>query len=117
MIKYENLKSENVENPEKVIEDFSLLLYGNTSGSIQIDEMIEKAIKHRKVKLEEPKYILYTWVTIDDIYKKYYKACGSVLTTKKSSAWVYTESELKRCEAYKELYEFEKIEDGEFDND
>lgn len=117
MIKYENLKSKNVKNPEKVIEDFSLLLYGNTSGSIPIDEMIENAIKCGKVKMKEPKYVFYTWLTIDCVEKKYYKACGHDLTTKKSCALVYTKSELKCFEDYKNLYEVEEIEDGELDND
>lgn len=117
MIKYENLKSKNVKNPEKVIEDFSLLLYGNTSGSIPIDEMIEKAIKCGKVKMKEPKYVFYTWLTIDNVEKKYYKGCGDNLTTEKYMAFVYSKLELEFNEVFCKRYKLEEIEEGEFDND
>lgn len=117
MVKYENLKSEKIKNPKRVIEMFSLLLYGNEAGSVQMDELLEMAMKSGFIEEKEPKYVFYTWLTIDGVEKKYYKACGPDLTTKKSKAWVYTKSELKRYEAYKKLYDLEEIEDGEFDND
>lgn len=117
MYKYDNLKSENIENAGEVIKAFSQLLYGNTAGSKQIDELLKTAMDIGRIEEKEVKYVFYTWLTIDGVDKKYYKACGPDLTTKKSNAWVYTKSELKLYEAYKKLYNLEEIEDGEFDND
>lgn len=113
MIKYDNLKSENVENAGEVIRAFSLLLYGNTAGSMDLDRLIAKAMDNRQIKEKETKYVFYTWLTIDGFDKKYYKACGSDLTTKKSSAWTYTKSGLDFYESYRKQYEVEEVEGGE----
>lgn len=113
MIKYNNLKSEDVENPEKVIEEFSRLLYGNEAGSVEIDELLKKAIKIGFIEIKEKRFVFYTWLTIDGLEKKYYKASGNDLTTKKSCAWTYKESELCLYQVYKKQYELEEVEEGE----
>lgn len=114
MIKYENLKSENVKNAGEVIRTFSLLLYGNTAGSAQIDELLAKAIEEGQVQKKESQYVFYTYLTIDGFEKKYYKACGTDLTTNKAKAWVYTKADLDFYEAHKKQYEVEEIEKEEF---
>lgn len=113
MIKYNNLKSENVENPEKVIKDFSRLVYGNDAGSVEIDGIIERAMKRGLVESKEKKFVFYTYLTIDGFEKKYYKACGTDLTTNKAKAWFYTKADLDFYEAYKKQYEVEEIEEEE----
>nr|DAV26847.1 MAG TPA: hypothetical protein [Caudoviricetes sp.] len=113
MIKYSNLKSEEVENPEKVIKEFSKLLYGNEAGSAQIDKLLEIAMKNGLIEEKEKIFVFYTWLTIDGFEKKYYKACGNDLTTKLSGAWVYKESELGLYEAYSKKFELEELEKGE----
>ena len=115
MVKYDNLKSEHVEDAEKVIRDFSRLLYGNSGGSMQIDELLNQALKNGKIKEKEQKYVFYTWLTIDGFEKKYYKACGTDLTTEKSSAWIYTKDDLEFYTKYKEQYEIEPLEGEEND--
>ena len=117
MIKYNNLMSENVKNPEKVIKEFSKLLYGNDACSIPIDELLETAIKRGLIEEKEKEFVFYTWLTIDGFKKKYYKACGNDLTTKKSGAWTYVKSELELYEAYMKQYELEELEEGEDEND
>ena len=117
MVKYCDLKSEEVENPEKVIKEFSKLLYGNEAGSAQIDKLLETAIKNGFIEIKEKKYVFYTWLTIDGFEKKYYKACGDDLTTKKSSAWIYSKSDFELYKAYSERYGLEELEEGEYEND
>lgn len=114
MIKYENLKSENVENAGEVIRAFSQLLYGNTYGSNQIDDLIKQAIEENQIQRKEPQYIFYTYLTIDGFEKKYYKACGTDLTINKAKAWVYTKADLEFYEAYRKYYEVEEVEKEEF---
>lgn len=114
MIEYENLKSENVENAGEVIRAFSLLLYGNTAGSVTIDELLTKAMEKGRIQKKEPQYVLYTYLTIDGFEKKYYKACGTDLTTNKAKAWVYRKPDLDLYKAYREQYEIEEIEKEEF---
>lgn len=113
MIRYNNLKSENAENPEKIIKEFSRLVYGNDAGSAEIDELLQRAMKRGFIKSKEKKFVFYTWLTIDGFEKKYYKASGNDLTTRKSSAWTYKKSELCLYQIYKEQYELEEAEEGE----
>lgn len=113
MIKYENLKSENVENAGEVVRAFSLLLYGNEAGSVPIDELLTKAMEKGQIQRKEPQYVFYTYLTIDNFEKKYYKACGNDLTTNKAKAWVYTKADLDFYESYKKQYEVEEIEEEE----
>ena len=115
MVKYKDLKSEYVEDAEKVIRDFSRLLYGNDAGSAPMDELLSRAMKRGIIKEKEPKYVFYTWLTIDGFEKKYYKACGTDLTTKKSSALIYSKSDLELYETYKKQYEIEPLEEEEND--
>lgn len=117
MVKYCDLKSEEVENAEKVIKEFSKLLYGNEAGSAQIDKLLETAIKNGFIEIKEKKYVFYIWLTIDGFEKKYYKASGNDLTTKKSGAFIYKKSELAIYEAYMKKYELEELEEGEREND
>lgn len=113
MIKYNNLKSENVENTEKVIKDFSRLVYGNDAGSVEIDGILERAMNRGLVESKEKKFVFYTYLTIDCFEKKYYKACGNDLTTNKAKAWVYTKADLDFYETYKKQYGVEEIEEEE----
>lgn len=109
MIRYNELKSKNVENAQKVIKEFSCLIYGNDAGSIEIDGLLEKAVKRGLIEEKEKTFVFYTYLTIDGFEKKYYKACGNDLTTKLSNAWVYTKTDLDFYEIYKKQYEVEEL--------